>query len=212
MANRSETRFVRKIVAEIKREGFAVTRLREEAANSHVFSRNRTRQDFNVANIPYGVQGSAKGQETCPKLASNARLQRGRNIQKMDGQAAAFVLDPHVRIGVEERLQVRPHTAQRRPDAGRKRTLGTALPSIKTEIVDAAYSNMLEQFRAAATADHHEGSERVPRKASQNFSRRGLEAYHLGPWCDVDQRSVEIKENGDASMPPNFLRDTIPIF
>jgi hypothetical protein len=78
--------------------------------------------------------------------------------------------------------------------------------------MDAAYSNVLEQFRAAAAADHHECGERVPRKASQTFSRRGLEAHHLGPWCDIHQRTVEIKENGDTSMPPNFLRDSIPIF
>jgi hypothetical protein len=78
--------------------------------------------------------------------------------------------------------------------------------------VDAAYSDMLEQFGAAAAADHHKGNERVPRKASQNVSRGGREAHHLGPRCNVDQRTVEIKENGDTSMPPNFLRDSIPIF
>ena len=75
--------------------------LREETSDGHTLAGNGPRQDLNVADISYSVQRLPKGQQAGTKLTPNARLQRRRNIQEMNGQAAAFVFDPDIGISLE---------------------------------------------------------------------------------------------------------------
>jgi hypothetical protein len=103
-ADGSEAGLVGEVVTEIKREGLAVSGLSEEPADGLSFTAYRARQNFDVANIPHSEQRRAKRFEDGAKLASNARLHSGGNIQEMNGETAAFVFNPKARIRFQERL------------------------------------------------------------------------------------------------------------
>jgi hypothetical protein len=92
-------------------------------------------------------------------------LQRGRNIQEVNGQAAAFVFDPDIGICAEKGFKVSTSPAQRSADASGKRRLGVALPAIEAEIVNARNADVFEKFRTAAATDYDHGCVWMPREA-----------------------------------------------